>query len=152
MMGPMMLNGHIKDSRKRDNTMSGRNALDDKLGHAQGTRSAVAQTGKPGSTTTKSRRTRPVARGGTKLRLRLKPALDLRSWNRMARDPPAVLLKDPDVRRWHDNLRRSSMLTCTIRLRRLNLFCDRVGMTPRELAKMGRKDPMKAENTMLDHV
>ena len=70
----------------------------------------------------------------------------------MAKDPPAVLLKDPDVRRWHDNLRRSSILTCTIRLRRLNLFCDRVGMTPHKLAKMGRKDPMKAENTLLDHV
>ena len=70
----------------------------------------------------------------------------------MARDPPAVLLKDPDVRRWHDNLRRSSNLTCTVRLRRLNLFCDRVGMTPREMAMAGRDDPMKAENMLLDHV
>ena len=70
----------------------------------------------------------------------------------MARDPPAVLLKDPDVRRWYDNLRRSSNLTCTVRLRRLNLFCDRVGMTPREMARAGRDDPMKAENMLLDHV
>ncbi len=70
----------------------------------------------------------------------------------MAKDPPTLLLSDPDVRRWHDNLRRSSMLTCTVRLRRLNLFCDRVGMTPHELAKMGRRDPMRAENTLLDHV
>ena len=44
------------------------------------------------------------------------------------------------------------MLTCTVRLRRLNLFCDRVGMTPHELAKMGRRDPMRAENALLDHV
>ena len=70
----------------------------------------------------------------------------------MTRKPPTALLKDPDVKRWHDNLRRSSVLTCTIRLRRLNLFCDRVGMTPRELASAGRKDPMEIENTLLDHV
>ncbi|MDE0091499.1 MAG: hypothetical protein OXP12_09190 [Thaumarchaeota archaeon] len=70
----------------------------------------------------------------------------------MADRPPKELLKDPDVRRWHDNLRRSSNLTCTVRLRRLNLFCDRVGMTPREIASAGRDDPMRAENMLLDHV
>ena len=150
--GLMMLSARAKNSGKRNNTMSGRNARDCKLGPAQGTGFVGAQTSKPGSPMTKSRRTPSAAGGSTKRRLRLKPALDLRSWNRMAKDPPTVLLRDPDVRRWHDNLRRSSMLTCTVRLRRLNLFCDRVGMTPRELAKMGRRDSMKAENTLLDHV
>jgi len=70
----------------------------------------------------------------------------------MADRPPKELLNDPDVRRWYDNLRRSSNLTCAVRLRRLNLFCDRVGMTPHEMAMAGRDDPMKAENMLLDHV
>ena len=70
----------------------------------------------------------------------------------MATEPPKKLLEDPDVRRWHDNLRRSSILTCSVRLRRLNLFCDRVGVTPRQLVRKGRDDPMKAENILLDHV
>ncbi|MDE0525080.1 MAG: site-specific integrase [Thaumarchaeota archaeon] len=70
----------------------------------------------------------------------------------MTKNPPKLLLNDPDVRRWHDNLRRSSILTGSIRLRRLNIFCDRVGMTPRQLAREGRDDPMKAENILLDHV
>ena len=70
----------------------------------------------------------------------------------MATDPPKALLDDPDVRRWHDNMRRSSTITCGVRLRRLNLFCDRVGMTPHELAKTGRQDPMQVENVLLDHV
>ncbi|MCE2498623.1 MAG: hypothetical protein J4F28_06500 [Nitrosopumilaceae archaeon] len=42
--------------------------------------------------------------------------------------------------------------TCSVRLRRLNLFCDRVGMTPRQLVRTERDDPMKAENILLDHV
>ncbi len=70
----------------------------------------------------------------------------------MATEPPRKLLEDPDVRRWHDNLRRSSTLTCSVRLRRLNLFCDRVGVTPRQLIKAGQDDPMRAENILLDHV
>ena len=82
----------------------------------------------------------------------LKSNPGIRSWNRIANRPPKELLDDLDVRRWHDNLRRSSNLTCTVRLRRLNLFCDRVEMTPHEMARAGRDDPMKAENTLLDHV
>ena len=70
----------------------------------------------------------------------------------MADNPPKALLNDPDVRRWHDNMRRSSAITCVVRLRRLNLFCHRVGMTPRELAGAGRDDPMRVENVLLDHV
>ncbi len=70
----------------------------------------------------------------------------------MTENPPKLLLNDPDVRRWHDNLRRASFLTGSIRLRRLNIFCDRVGTTPRRLVNDGRDDPMKAENILLDHV
>ncbi|MDE0089894.1 MAG: hypothetical protein OXP12_00825 [Thaumarchaeota archaeon] len=40
----------------------------------------------------------------------------------MTENPPKLLLNDPDVRRWHDNLRRASFLMGSIRLRRLNIF------------------------------
>ena len=70
----------------------------------------------------------------------------------MTKNSPKLLLSDPDVRRWHDNLRRSSALTGNVRLRRLNIFCERVGTTPMQLVQDGRDDPMKAENILLDHV
>ena len=70
----------------------------------------------------------------------------------MTDDPPKALLNDPDVRRWYDNMRRSSVVTCIVRLRRLSLFCHRVGATPRRLAETGRDDPMEIENMLLDHV
>ena len=39
--------------------------------------------------------------------------------------------------RWYGNLRRSGALVCTVRLRRLNPFCGRAGMTPHGLASAG---------------
>ena len=113
---------------------------------------AAAQTADSGACATGPKKApRPTAKNPDQVSA-LKSSPGIRSWNRMANRPPKELLNDPDVRRWHDNLRRSSNLTCTVRLRRLNLFCDRVGMTPREMAMAGRDDPMKAENMLLDHV
>ncbi len=94
----------------------------------------------------------PPAEKNTKKKKSLKSDRWPRSWNRMTENPPKLLLNDPDVRRWHDNMRRSSFLTSSIRLRRLNIFCERVGMTPKQLIRDGRDDPMKAENMLLDHV
>ena len=71
---------------------------------------------------------------------------------RIAKNPPKELLKDDDVRRWYENLYRSSENNSKVYLRRLNLFCDRVGMTPVELTKAGLKNPKNAEDCLLDHV
>ena len=142
----------VKNFHMLNRTESARNSRDRELGSAQGTESAAAPGSKPAARMPESRKTPSAAKRGTKRKPHLKADSGFNSWNRMARDPPAMLLRDPDVRRWHDNLRRSSTLTCSVRLRRLNLFCDRVGMTPRGLASMGRRDPMKAENILLDHV
>jgi len=62
------------------------------------------------------------------------------------------LLNDENVRRWYDNTSRGSKLNADIRLRRLNLFCYRTDTTPIKLVKIGRKDVIKIENMLLDHV
>jgi len=62
------------------------------------------------------------------------------------------LLNDENVRRWYDNTSRGSKLNADIRLRKLNLFCHRTGTTPAKLVKIGKKDVIKIEDMLLDHV
>ena len=67
---------------------------------------------------------------------------------------PAVkdLLRDNNVLRWYQNTSRGSKLNADIRLRRLNLFCYRTNTTPAKLVKIGKKDVIKIEDLLLDHV
>lgn len=62
------------------------------------------------------------------------------------------LLKDDDVRRWYENLCRGSKLTADVRLRRLNLFCERHNMLPKDLALLGRNNIRKLEDLLHDHI
>ncbi|MDH3779366.1 MAG: hypothetical protein OES15_00775 [Nitrosopumilus sp.] len=62
------------------------------------------------------------------------------------------LLNDENVRRWYDNTSRGSKLNADIRLRRLNLFCYRTDTTPVKLVKIGKKDVIRIEDMLLDHV
>ena len=62
------------------------------------------------------------------------------------------LLRDENVRRWYENTSRGSKLNADIRLRRLNLFCYRTNTTPTKLVKIGKKDVIKIEDMLLDHV
>lgn len=62
------------------------------------------------------------------------------------------LLQDENVQRWYDNTSWGSKLNADIRLRRLNLFCHRTNTTPSSLVKIGKKDVIKLENILLDHV
>ena len=62
------------------------------------------------------------------------------------------LLSDENVQRWYDNTSRGSKLNADIRLRRLNLFCYRTNTTPSSLVKIGKRDVIKLENILLDHV
>ena len=113
-----------KQFSKRNNTVSKRNVRVMEPGLAYGTESAAAATRKPSASTSKSGKDAPPVDGVTDQDSALKSDSGLRSWNRLADKPQKALLSDPDVRRWHDNLRRSSALTCSVRLGRLNLFCD----------------------------
>ena len=45
------------------------------------------------------------------------------------------LLKDKDVRRWHDNLAANSPITAEVYLRTLGLYCDLVHTTPKQVLK-----------------
>ena len=62
------------------------------------------------------------------------------------------LLLDVNVQRWYDNTSRGSKLNADIRLRRLNLFCYRTNTTPSSLVKIGKRNVIKLENILLDHV
>lgn len=62
------------------------------------------------------------------------------------------LLQDENVLRWYQNTSRGSKLNADIKLRRLNLFCYRTNTTPVKLVKVGKKDVIRIENMLLDHV
>ena len=50
----------------------------------------------------------------------------------------AYLLEDDDVRRWFENLRAKSMLTATVYLRTLRLYCELTGRSPKEIVKVAK--------------
>jgi len=62
------------------------------------------------------------------------------------------LLKDPDVRRWYENLCRSSKLNADVYLRRLRLFCEQKQTTPKKLAATGTANAKHVEDMLHDHV
>ncbi len=62
------------------------------------------------------------------------------------------LLMHPEIRRWHANLARGSVLTADVRIRRLDAFCEMHGMTPMQLADLGMKDLRSATNLLEDHI
>ena len=70
-----------------------------------------------------------------------------RSWGRHKK-----LLEDPDVKRWCDNIARGSVATAEIRLRRLGVYCERTGTTPRAFAQAGVDDVRGVEDLLMDHV
>jgi len=62
------------------------------------------------------------------------------------------LLVDPDVRRWYDNIARGSTMTADVRIRRLGVYCERTGITPKKLAQIGINNVKDAEDLLLDYV
>ena len=72
--------------------------------------------------------------------------------NMTKKTPSQLAASDRSVNRWHENMARSSRLNADVRLRRLNLFCIRTKMTPAKLVRMGKKDAIKVEDVLLDHV
>lgn len=62
------------------------------------------------------------------------------------------LLKDPDVKRWYDNLARGSVITAEERLRRLGRFCNVTGLTPKGIIEKKRADPEAFDDFMMDYV
>ena len=67
----------------------------------------------------------------------------------MPRRRYAALLKDPDVRRWYDNLARGSRVTADVYLRRLGGFTVNQKIDPRELLSLSDKE---ISNLLMDFV
>ncbi|CAI9831871.1 hypothetical protein IBTHAUMO2_450077 [Nitrosopumilaceae archaeon] len=76
----------------------------------------------------------------------------LRKSKIMVTKPSKELLKDDDVRRWFEILNRRSITTSDAMLRRLNLFCHHIKMTPRAYADLAKADIKRAEDVLLDHI
>jgi hypothetical protein len=51
-----------------------------------------------------------------------------------------MLLEDPDVRRWYDNLARGSWVTADVYLRRLSGFAVNQKIEPRKLLSLSDKE------------
>lgn len=62
------------------------------------------------------------------------------------------LLANPDVKRWYDNISRSSFHTAETRVRKLGNFCEQHNMTPIELAELGMKDTRAVSDLLQDHI
>ena len=63
-----------------------------------------------------------------------------------------VLLSNPTIKRWYDNLARGSTITAYQRLYRLDKFCKEHQMTPMQLADLAMKDLNAVTNLLADHI
>ncbi|AKA49046.1 hypothetical protein IX51_07965 [uncultured archaeon] len=60
-----------------------------------------------------------------------------------------MLLEDPDIRRWYDNLKRGSQSTADVRLRGLGRFCTHYDTTPKDFLNKSEKE---MSDLMMDYV
>jgi hypothetical protein len=60
------------------------------------------------------------------------------------------LLKDPDVKRWHENVNAGSNITGEVYLRTLGLYCRLQNATPKEIIKDAKEGKLK--NDFMDFV
>ena len=63
----------------------------------------------------------------------------------------APLLKDKQVKRWFDNLDRGSPITAEVYLRRLGAFCQKYGVAPNSLLRLGARARWNAARMDLRH-
>jgi len=57
------------------------------------------------------------------------------------------LLEDPDVRRWFDNLAAKSIVTATVYLRTLGLYCELNGTDPKAILKVAKTKAFRDDFT-----
>ena len=60
-----------------------------------------------------------------------------------------TLLSDRQVLTWHGGIALRSRLSADVELRHVGLFCHLEGMTPRELAELGRADPSRLREVLI---
>src|SRR5574340_749091 len=62
------------------------------------------------------------------------------------------LLENKDIKRWYDNLARSSGVTAEVRLRKLGRFCENNKITPKKLIELGLQDPRAVADLLEDTI
>lgn len=62
------------------------------------------------------------------------------------------LLANRDIKRWYDNLARSSIITAEVRIRKLGKFCEDNKITPEELVELGMKNPRAVADLFEDTI
>jgi hypothetical protein len=62
------------------------------------------------------------------------------------------LLENKDIKRWYDNLARSSPVTAEVKLRKLGKFCENNKITPMELVELGQKHPRAIADLLEDTI
>jgi hypothetical protein len=62
------------------------------------------------------------------------------------------LLENQDIKRWYDNLARSSPVTAEVNLRKLDKFCENSKITPMELIDLGLKSPRAVTDLLEDNI
>ncbi|TLX83604.1 MAG: hypothetical protein E6L00_00485 [Thaumarchaeota archaeon] len=62
------------------------------------------------------------------------------------------LLANQDIKRWYDNLARSSLVTAEVKLRKLGRFCENNKITPMELVDLGLKSPRAVTDLLEDNI
>ena len=62
------------------------------------------------------------------------------------------LLANQDIKRWYDNLARSSIVTAEVRLRKLSKFCEYNKITPKELVQLGLRDKRAVSDLLEDSI
>ncbi len=63
-----------------------------------------------------------------------------------------ILLSNPAIKRWYDNLARGSEMTAHVRLYKLDIFCTAHQITPLQFADLAVKDLNAATNLLADHI
>lgn len=68
------------------------------------------------------------------------------------RDKTSQLLSDENISRWYKNIKRGSELTADNYLRVLRRFCETIKSTPQYLVQIGKENPHKIEDLLMDFI
>ena len=63
-----------------------------------------------------------------------------------------IMLADPDILRWYNNMAKRSRHTAEVRLRKLSRFCKLANTTPKKLVKLTKRDGKEATDIISDQI
>ena len=63
-----------------------------------------------------------------------------------------IMLKDPDVKRWYDNMAKRSRLTANVKLQKLKIFCEKADTDPRKIIELAKCSNKKVTDMISDQI